>query len=617
MQNTPVLASNIQLDIVNLIEKNPITRFSRDYQNKFIHKIQQKFSETQQHLFIGSFYCYLNYTKNDFVIDLENVWKWLGFSRKDPAKVVLEKHFIINVDYIVKKATSEVAEAKNFTPEVAGAKNNEENRGGHNKETILLNINTFKKLCLKSNTKKADEIHDYFIKLEETFQEIINEESSELRVQLLNNQEHFKQKDKKIKEKDEAIEKLIRDKMLEKHNLLLREFGNKGSIVYIIKVKTFENGQYIVKIGESRKGIESRYNEHKTNYEESLILDCFSVVRSKELESFIHNHKDVRINRVKDLPGHERENELFLIGKDITYAMLVNIIENNIKRFNDTTTMDEMESMIRKILTEHQIPRNEIVEYNNSPEILQKMTELNSKIDNLERTIADLKSTVVRSQTRTTTNFNEPLPTLGPRLQKIDPITLQLVQVYESVTECMRENPNIKRPSINKAVKENTIYCGFRWLLVDRESEPEVIQEIQPTKETRAQNIGYIAKLNAEKTQIIGIYLDRKTASRMNGYPSESSLDPIVKKKQITKGFYYVLYDECSETLKRTYAIPILYKDGVGKFNAQQQLVKEFTTRYDCVKTDNISEKTLKRALTDNAMYNGFYYRLVGEKLSI
>jgi phage anti-repressor protein len=538
MQNTPVLASNIQLDIVNLIEKNPITRFSRDYQNKFIHKIQQKFSETQQHLFIGSFYCYLNYTKNDFVIDLENVWKWLGFSRKDPAKVVLEKHFIINVDYIVKKATSEVAEAKNFTPEVAGTKNNEENRGGHNKETILLNINTFKKLCLKSNTKKADEIHDYFIKLEETFQEIINEESSELRVQLLNNQEHFKQNQRKIKEKDEAIEKLIRDKMLEKHNLLLREFGNKGSIVYIIKVKTFENGQYIVKIGESRKGIESRYNEHKTNYEESLILDCFSVVRSKELESFIHNHKDVRINRVKDLPGHERENELFLIGKDITYAMLVNIIENNIKRFNDTTTMDEMEHMIRKILNE---PKNEIINPNSSQEIMQTIIEiknqnvtLNAKIDNLERTIADLKSTVVRSQTRTTTNFNEPLPTLGPRLQKIDPITLQLVQVYESVTECMRENPNIKRPSINKAVKENTIYCGFRWLLVDRESEPEVIQEIQPTKETRAQNIGYIAKLNAEKTQIIGIYLDRKTASRMNGYPSESSLDPIVKKQKPT-----------------------------------------------------------------------------------
>jgi hypothetical protein len=39
-------------------------------------------------------------------------------------------------------------------------------KGGHNKEIIMLNIATFKKFCLKAGTKKADEIHDYYIKLE-------------------------------------------------------------------------------------------------------------------------------------------------------------------------------------------------------------------------------------------------------------------------------------------------------------------------------------------------------------------------------------------------------------------------------------------------------------------
>jgi hypothetical protein len=32
-------------------------------------------------------------------------------------------------------------------------------RGGHNKETIMLNIQTFKRFCVKAGTKKADEIH--------------------------------------------------------------------------------------------------------------------------------------------------------------------------------------------------------------------------------------------------------------------------------------------------------------------------------------------------------------------------------------------------------------------------------------------------------------------------
>ena len=219
---------NQKLDIVELIEKSPITRLSQNYQGKFIEKIQEHFTESQQQLFVSSFYTFLNYnSKTDFVIDLENVWKWLGFSRKDPAKVVLEKYFIQGIDYIIftNKTSDEilapqVGGAKKNTvnvyeeikaPEVAGAekntvkvyeetisqqplenKNNMETRG-RKTEKILMNLNTFKKLCLKSNTKKADEIHDYFIKLEEITQEIVNEESDDLKLQLL-------EKDKLIEE---------------------------------------------------------------------------------------------------------------------------------------------------------------------------------------------------------------------------------------------------------------------------------------------------------------------------------------------------------------------------------------------------------------------------------
>ena len=50
------------------------------------------------------------------------------------------------------------------------------NEGGFNKETIMLNINTFKKFCLKADTQKADQVHDYYIKLEELLQETVNEE---------------------------------------------------------------------------------------------------------------------------------------------------------------------------------------------------------------------------------------------------------------------------------------------------------------------------------------------------------------------------------------------------------------------------------------------------------
>jgi len=148
---------NKSIDIINLIEKNPIIQLSSDYQNKFITKIQNNFNEDQQKLFVSSFYIYLNYnSKPDFVIDFDSVWKWLGFSRKDHCKVVLEKFFEKNIDYKINLQESKIA------PEVAGTK---KERGGYNKEQILLNTNTLKRLLLKSNTKKADEIHNYYIKM--------------------------------------------------------------------------------------------------------------------------------------------------------------------------------------------------------------------------------------------------------------------------------------------------------------------------------------------------------------------------------------------------------------------------------------------------------------------
>jgi hypothetical protein len=131
------------LNFVALVETNPITRLNREYNNKFINKIKETFTETQQQLFVSSFYCYLNYRQfDDYVIDLDNIWKWLGYSQKVNAKMCIEKHFLKDKDY-------KIVDQSQREPKVEG-------RGGHNKQTILLNIYTFKLFCMKADTKKSN-----------------------------------------------------------------------------------------------------------------------------------------------------------------------------------------------------------------------------------------------------------------------------------------------------------------------------------------------------------------------------------------------------------------------------------------------------------------------------
>jgi hypothetical protein len=583
----------MSIDIVKLIEKNPLVKLTGNYQSHMIEKIKEKFNTHEQQMFVSSFYCYLNCDdKLDFVIDLDNVWKWMKFNKKANAKCVLEKDFIKNSDY------------KIFAPEVAGAK--KDGSGGHNKEIIMLTINAFKRFCLKAGTKKADEIHEYYIKMEKVLQDVLFEECNALTEQV-----------KQIKQENTTKElefktKLNNQKELEKEKILLRQFSISIPIVYIIKVKSFENGQYIVKIGESRRGITGRYNEHRGKYSECLLLDVFAVNRSKDFESYIHNHKLIRGNRIRDLEGHENELELFLIGKELSYQMILDAINSQIDNFQ--------ESSAQKLDLEIELEKLKLQTQQNNTSVLEKQVALLlAKMDNLEKQNAEIMEKLKTLQPKTVTGFQEPLVTLGPRLQKINPETLELVKVYECASDAMNENRNIKRPSLSKAVLENTVYCGFRWNFVDRELDASRLENVAPSKVSKQYKQGYIAKLTADGSEILNVYIDRKTAAMMNGYDSWSALDTPVKKGTVTKGYIYKLFEECENKesfIQKHGKEPLLYKNGFGIFDSTGKMVHEYACRYDCIRFEKISDKTIAKAIEKNVPYKDMYFRDLGEKVS-
>lgn len=595
----------MSLDIVTLIEKNPSIILDGEYNSEMIKKVRDNFSTFEQQLFLSNYYCDMKYhQKNDFVIDLDTIWKWLGFSQKVNAKSLIEKNFQLNVDY-----TSQPCNP------VPGR------NGGKNKETILLNIDTFKKVCMKAGTKKADEIHDYFLKSQNFMLSMLSEESNELKSKLEKQKTEETQKEDKQKEEYEL--KLEKLKILEKEKILLREYGTIGAMFYIIRVKSWENKQYVIKIGESRRGIADRYKQHKSKYEECVLLDCFAVERSRDFETFIKDHDSIRPNKCKTLEGHEKELELILIGKNLSYQTLINIINSNIKYFNNNndTRKLELENERLQLLIQMKSENNDnAVLY----DISQTMKQLGTRLDNIERTytkeLEKNHSPQPVAPPRVLTGFQDPLRTVGPRLQKINPETLALVKVYETVTELMNEDTRIKRPSLNKAVVENTVYCGFRWVLVDREIDPNIISNLSPTKPTKVQNLGYIAQINQEQTAIVNVFIDRKTAARLNGYESISALDIPVKNFTITNGYYYKIYEDCDAELKRVFeeeinGPPLLYKNGLGQYDQENNLQKEFICKYDCLKQLKMSDKTLTKAMEKNIPYNGFFYKSLPVKL--
>jgi hypothetical protein len=585
---------------VELIETHPISKLTNTYNVRLLNKIKESFSEAEQQLFISSFYCYLNYdTKKEFVVDLDDVWKWMGFSKKYHANTVLTKHFIEKTDYI------------NLAPSVAAARLDNEKWGGQNIKKIMMTIKCFKSLCLKAQTKKASEIHEYYLKMEEILHEVIEEEAIELK-QKMEEQKYLL---------DQKTEELKHTPELERHKLLLRKYGViNGSLVYIVKIKQYENGSYIIKIGQSQKGIKNRMNEFKPKYGPHVfIMDCFIVQNSMGFEKYLHQHPEIHPHKVTTLEGHEKENELFMIGGNLTYQRLLEIIESNQPQYDFTIADYERLKLENEQLRAqpHTAPSQDM-----NP-VLQDLLRTNQlllqKVQILESTNKDILSRINALQTRTSMpTCSLPDPHLGPRLQKIHPETLQLIHVYESVTECIKEDYTLKRPSINKAVRENTIYHGYRWQFVDRELDPNTIHALQTTKETKIQKNGYIVKLNKEKTEILHVYLDRKTASQKNNYSSIASLDVHVKHKSLKDGYYYLLYDEVDESLRRAFTEKhgeiVLYHDGIGCFDTNNRLVKEYRSRYDCTIQTGMSQKSLAKVLNQSVLYKDHFYKSLGEK---
>ena len=319
-------------NIVDLIENNPITRLTNTYQNKLLSKIKANFTDNEQQIFVASFYTFLNYdSTNDFVIDFDNVWRWLGFLNKANSKRLLEKQFIINKDYKILLIFAD--EQKKHV------------KGGHNKETIMLNVETFKKFCMKAGTKKADEIHDYYIRLEKTLQEVIHEESTELKLQL----EHSENAREKIREKT-----------------LLEQFANNTQCVYYGLIDNVgDKNEKLIKFGNSNN-LKTRVTSHKGTYNNFRLMNAFKVTNKLQIENaikehvlFIERHQPITIKNKKFIEIINADGLLLSTLDKIIKDIIVSIEctpENYTKIIEENKLLrKQLEEITAKVVEEPQV----------------------------------------------------------------------------------------------------------------------------------------------------------------------------------------------------------------------------------------------------------------------
>ena len=379
-----------ELNIVELIENNPITKLSQDYNVKLLTKIKSSFTDFEQQLFLSSFYCYFNHhPTNDYIIDLDNVWKWLGFSQKVRAKELLEKNFVIDKDYI--------------KPLSLERKQSSGGRGGHNKDTFLLNIKTFKSFCLKVGTKKANEIHDYYLKMEDIIREVINDECNDLKLQLEQKQQQLETQQIQIeKEKEELKERTI-----------IEQFPENTQCIYIGKIDNIlptkpptvvstENhpitthncpktqikpdsksyGEILIKFGQSNN-LAERVKCHKKTYENFRLYAAYKVKNKIEIENLMKKKKSMkkRVRTITTEDGVSHREILALDDNDFCIEKIEDHIKEIIKQ--NEYNLENYNLLLKKTSEQE----NEIIELKR--ELGSKQTEINGLTQKLKNYTGD------------------------------------------------------------------------------------------------------------------------------------------------------------------------------------------------------------------------------------
>ena len=397
-----------ELNIVELIESNPISKLSQTYNSKLITKIKDIFTDFEQQLFVSSFYCYLNYNKNlDFVVDLDNVWKWLGFKQKYNAERVLESNFSKDIDYktapqfggVVSEQEKALTQINKQDSNLKPTKQN----GGQNIKKIYLTVKCFKSLCLKAQTKKAAEIHEYYMKLEEVLHDIVEEETDELRLQL-------EQKENVILEIKETSEQEKIQLKKEKEQATIVQFPLNTECIYIGTIdNTNEANEKLIKFGHTND-LKTRVNNHRKTYNNFQLITAFRVQNKVEIEGLIKTSNKIRRQiRYIEINGKTKMEIIAYDLTNFTIDKLTNYIKDiihsktySIDNFNNLIKHnEELENKIRDLEKENEELKEQI-----SVKILNTST---SAITNSENQFVHQDE---RIQSDLLTKFNEFIDTM-------------------------------------------------------------------------------------------------------------------------------------------------------------------------------------------------------------
>lgn len=567
----------------------------------------ERMNTEEQQLFVRHFQMYLKHGRDDtaYVVDLDDVWVWIGFTEFKNARRCVYKHF----------AAEEYREGENLLlpteKQVLLPQPREQptQHGGHNKLKIMMTVRAFKELCLVARTEKAKVVRGYYLKMEEILQDYIEHRLREANVRMTDMEESLHElMDEVAAAEDTAA--------WAHHRGILSGYKNRN-VVYIMHILGLEDGRFVVKIG-STDCIQDRVS--KLSHEFGIkvrVMDVWACERNREMEKEIHHCSILQGKRYTEVLGKKASMEAFLMDHRRDYEHIKRYIGQNVhkhKAYSLEHKRTDIERLSKELEIKKEGTKRMIMEGYLSGRMTAAETQQMFQLMYPSEPIPAIPEAPKRVEAPDRSRMS-----VGPRVQIYDPEHLdRVVRVWEGIVDVMVDMPQTNLTQIKAAARDRVVYHGYRWHLVPRQDPmPEDVKEIGPT-ETRQRYVhGMIAQL--EDAKVIAVFPSQKLAAESIGV-TVSMMSATIKRGGTAKRFHWKPWAELCEEQKATYMAEHTLPEKAPNLKATRvrqtdpetgEIVREFASFADVQKATRITSKLIKEASETGRLLDGYTWQIV------
>lgn len=401
------------------------------------------------------------------------------------------------------------------------------------------------------------------------------------------------------------------------HNKLFSAFDKK-KVVYVCWLEDLDDDMYVIKIGHTDK-LSSRVPNIIGKLGNCMLMDVFEVDYNCDCERESRDDPRVKQFRYEGIINNKNiSKEAFKVNSDI-YEEIIKVIKEKQHQYTKIDYVDILE--IEKLTLKRKQLELEVAK--TKQEILATLPESNTDIES----VMEYSEYESESDISVEHFIKTRKSTRSPRVQQYEPIPnsneFKLIKTYESIIDVIRENEYYSIGGLKPACKNNTIYRGFRWTLLDRDKEVKAYN-ISPTANIREVSHELVAMLDIDKTKILQVFPSIKHASEARHFKSLAAISKAIKLGTQSSGHFWSRYNDCSEDLKNDYEknnkLPEKPPKANGikvqqiSMNKEKNVIKEFNSIVEVTTKFQMSRVSLKNANKNNTPHNGYYWKIINVK---